>query len=123
MYSSVDESPLGRAIKEINLEAVKALIESGYDIHQDNDTLAYAAACNESPEIILELIKAGADVHENNELALRLATVCDHLTIVTVLVAAGSRLTEEQLQTLPDGPCKEYIVSAPSLFTKSAMKR
>jgi len=54
-------------------EIVKLLIESGANIHADNDYAVRWAAKNGHSEIVKLLIESGANIHTKNDYAVRRA--------------------------------------------------
>ena len=76
--------------KKGNLEVVKYLIESGADIHVDNDANLRWASNNGHLEVVKFLIENGADIHEYEDRPLILASIRGHLEVVKYLVQSGA---------------------------------
>ena len=86
-----------------HLLIVKSLVESGADIHFDNDcalrlttvskgpgrTLGYAGARYGHLDVVKFLIDSGADIHADNDYALRSSIEYDHTNVARILIESS----------------------------------
>lgn len=78
------------AVKKGDVEAVRALLAEGADVHGWNEEALCLAAYLGHTEIARLLLAAGADVHAKSELALSWAAAKGNVNLVKVLIGAGS---------------------------------
>ncbi len=87
-----DRTELNRAIEENDPAKLKALIESGTDIHANNDAALRLASEKGSYDIVEMLITHGADIHTLDDVAFRLAAVNGHIDVVKLLIKNGANV-------------------------------
>jgi len=73
------------AVSNSHLDVVKLLLDRGADIHDDDDWALRHAAYNGHLEVVKLLLDRGADIHAYNDDALRQATREAHLDVVDYL--------------------------------------
>lgn len=81
---------LTRAVKHGQVEAVKALLAAGVDIHAHHDRSLRFAALYGHSNIVKLLLESGADVHALNNFALRVAAGAGHAETLRVLLEFGA---------------------------------
>ncbi len=93
--SVFDLLPLLCTIKGFpQLEKIKYLIDSGADIHQNNDRPLLAAVTSANNNIAVYLIENGADIHADNDYALRISVRMKNIKMVEYLLKAGADVTK-----------------------------
>lgn len=81
---------LGERYELSNVETFKMLIESGANIHDDDDYVLRWSAFNGHVKVVRFLIKSGADIHAQYDYALRLGALNGHLEVVRLLIESGA---------------------------------
>ena len=87
---NLDDEPLWRAAISGHTETVKALLDSGADIHANEDFSLIVAAEFGHIETVIVLLDGGADIHAKNDSALHWAARSGHTEIVALLVDRGA---------------------------------
>lgn len=100
-----------------NLEEVQRLINSGVDIHVQNDQALFDAASNGHLPVVEFLVDHGADIHAQHDLALIHAAGEGNLPVVEYLLSQGANINvlsseqREQYQHLVP-----QIISVPEYY-------
>ncbi len=95
------------------LEKIKYLIDSGADIHQNNDQPLLVAVAYGNDDIAIYLIENGADVHADNDYALRFSVRHRNIKMVEYLLKAGADVTKISLPDIMN--CLRYdMLSMPN---------
>ncbi len=89
-----EEEELDKALIEMarsgDLRIVKYFVESGADIHADNDDVLSVAAWGGHLKVVKYLVENGADIHAEYDAALGIAAGNGHLEVVKYLVENGA---------------------------------
>jgi len=92
----INSSVLGR------LDFVIAALDSGADIHVENDFSVRYASRNDQYETVKLLIEHDADIHANTDEAVRYASERGHYNVVKLLIENGADIhanTDEAVRT------------------------
>ena len=83
-----------------HMKVVKYLIESGADLHDDNDAPLRWAATRGYLEIVKYLVEKGADIHANKDEPLRDSAQNRHIEVVKYLVEKGADIDASHVLAL-----------------------
>ena len=97
---------LANASKNGYLRTVKFLVETGANIHTENDRALRLASSNNHLDVVKYLVESGADIHALNDCALRSASIDGHLDVVKCLVESGADIHANDGDSL--GLASEY---------------
>jgi hypothetical protein len=90
------------------VETWKWLVESGIDIHVDNDYFLKHAAYYGHLELVKYLVESGLDIHVEEDLSLRYAAMKGHLEVVKYLVEKGSDIHSNNDEALRNAFYRGY---------------
>ena len=105
-YSGLmSENDFIAAAKNGDLKKVAFSLQSGVDIHAENDKALRWASNHGHEEVVRLLLEQGADVHAESDEALRWASGCGHEAVVRLLLEQGAdihALNDSALQWASD---------------------
>ncbi len=107
------------AVEKGDLNGVQEALDSGVDIHAQDDYALLLAACYDHIEVVRLLLGYGADVHAGDDRALRIATYEGYFEVVQALLDAGANadLAIEDLNT--GGSPKAWVLSTIKLLREA----
>jgi hypothetical protein len=73
-----------------HLSVVKLLLESGANVHADDNDAIILASQNGHLDVVKLLLEYGSDVHEQNNYAIQYASQNGHLYVVKLLLESGA---------------------------------
>ncbi len=80
--------------RSYQFEKIKYLIDSGADIHQNNDQSLLGAIAYANNDIAIYLIENGANIHADNDYALRYSVRTKNIKMIEYLLKAGADVTK-----------------------------
>ena len=81
--------------KKGNAGAVDLLLESGADVHAENNWALAWASANGHAAVAKLLLESGADVHARDDLALQWASGRGHMAVAKLLLESGADVHAE----------------------------
>jgi len=87
-----NDTPLIELCNAQEFELMKLFVQNGANIHAQDDMCLITTCINGNLEIFKYLINNGANIHAQNELALRLACANGHIKIVKMLLDLGAEV-------------------------------
>ena len=101
------ENRLIEASRNGNIGLVKTLINSGVDVHAENNSALRWAAKNDHLEIVRLLLDHGANVHALDDYSLRWAT--NNSEVVRLLLDHGANIHARDDQTLRSAAENDHL--------------
>ena len=90
-----DDYALRWSAKNGHLDVIKYLIEKGANVHAGDDYALQWCANNGHLNIIKYLVEYGADIHAVDDAALRFSAINGHLDVIKYLIESGANIHAE----------------------------